>query len=358
MQTIGGSMDVSNSRELLTRSGLALRDQLGVLVDNIGSTMNPRFQHWDMLHVKSHCLNDVAALDCSGKNIELLHEVAFRTGLGNSLFCKEAKLGAFNSDSLLQYVQQTHVGSAITVVATNCDHGELVDLVAGLDLQGGDVDAPPAQQYHSGEVRAYTCGSVSSLHHAEHGVHGAPVWAVTSNLAHTSGGTTHASLVGQGAALGSASAPTYAVLAAILGGGPSLVPWGSKNASSTSVLNLSYSDAGLFGVHVVGAPRSVPDALRGARDAALSATAEDVEVAKAKVAAGLLIAVSESDGHVDDILNQVAYTGAYAAPSAAINAVNAVTLEDVLAAAEHTLGSGFSLVVTGDTTHAPYLDEL
>jgi len=310
------------------------------------------------LEVKNHCINDVSSLDCSGKNIEMLHEIAFRTGLGNSLFCKEAKLGAFNGDSLLSYVQQTHVGSAITVVANNCDHGELVDLVAGLDLQGGDVDAPPAQQYFSGEARAYTCGSVSSLHHAEHGVHGAPNWAITSNLAHTSDGTTHASLVGKGAAFGSASAPTYAVLASILGGGPSLVPWGRKNASTTSVLNLSYSDAGLFGVHVVGAPRSIADTLRGARDAALTVTAEDVEVAKAKVAAGLLIAVSESDGHVEGVLNQVAHTGAYAAPSTVVTAVNAVTLEDVRLAAEQTLGSGLSLVVTGDTTHAPYLDEL
>lgn len=358
MQAIGGSMDVSNSRELITRSGVALRDQLPVLVDNIGATMNPRFQHWDMLDVKNSCIGDVSSLDCTGKNIELLHEVAFRSGLGNSLFCKEAKLGAFNADSLLSYVQQTHVGSAITVVATNCDHGELVDLVAGLDLQGGDVAAPPAQTYHGGESRAYTCGSVSSLHHAHHHVHTAPNWAVTSNLAHTSGGTAHASLVGAGAAFGSASAPAFAVLGAILGGGPSLVPWGSKSGSATSVLNLSYSDAGLFGVHVAGAPGAVTDALHGAIDAALGVTAEDVEAAKAKVKAGLLIAVSESDGHVEDVLNQVAHTGAYVAPSAAANTVDAVTLEAVQAAAVQALGSAPTLVVTGDTTHAPYLDEL
>jgi len=357
MQTIGGSMGGSNSRELITRSGVALRDQLSVLVDNIGATMNPRFQHWDMLDVKNNCIADVSSLDCTGQNIELLHEVAFRTGLGNSIFCKEAKVGGFNADSLLSYVQQTHVGSAITVVATNCDHGELVDLVSGLDLQGGDVAAPPAQKYHGGEARAYTCGSVSSLHHAEHHVHGAPNWALTNNLAHTSGGTARASLVGAGAALGSASAPAFAVLGAIFNG-PSLVPWGSNTGANTSVLNLSYSDTGLFGVHVAGSAGVVTDTLQGVREAALSVTAEDVEAAKGKVKAQFLIGVSDSDGHLENVLNQVAHTGAYVAPSVAVNAVDAVTLEDVQAAAAQALGSASTFVVTGDTTNVPYLDEL
>lgn len=357
MQTIGGSMDASNSRELITRSGVALRNRLAVLVDNIGATMNPRFQHWDIVDVKNSCISDVSSLDCTAKNIELLHEVAFRSGLGNSIFCKEAKLGAFNADSLLSYVQQTHVGSAITVVATNCDHGELVDLVSGLEIQGGDVAAPPAQKYHGGETRAYTCGSVSSMHHAEHHVHGAPNWALTNNIAHTSGGTAYASLVGAGAAFGSASAPAFAVLGAIFGGS-SLVPWGSNSGSATSVLNLTYSDAGLFGVHVAGAAGVVTDTLKGVREAAASVTAEDVESAKAKVKASFLIAVSESDGHLENVLNQVAHTGAYVAPSAAVNAVDAVTLEAVQAAAAQALGSASTLVVTGDTTHAPYLDEL
>jgi len=309
------------------------------------------------LDIKNKCISDVANLDCTGKNLELVHEIAFRNGLGNSLYCKEGKLGSFGGDQLLAYVQQTHVGSGVTVVGTNCDHAELVDLVQGLDIQGGDVEAPAAQKYHGGQTHSYTCGGVSNLGHAAAHVTDAPVWALVNNLAYTNGGVAHASLVGSGAALGSESAPAFAVLGNILGG-PALVPWGSKSAASTSVLNLSYSDAGLFGVHVSGGALGAADALKAAREAAMSVTAEDVAAAKATVRASVAIALSEAEGQVESLLSQVALTGGYVAPAAVLKSIDEVTVEAVQAAAQQAFGGAATLVVTGDTTYAPYLDEL
>jgi len=371
-QLIGGTVESSFSRELIIRKGTAIRDSLPTLIDNIGATMNPKYQLWDMAEVKNSCVNDIASLDCTAKNLELIHQVAFRTGLGNPLYCMEAKLGALGVEELLSYAQQTHVGSGITVVATNCDHGELVDLVKDLDLPGGDVEAPPAQKYFGGEAREFTSGHVTSLHHAEHGIHDAPACFVLANLAHTDTGTARASLVGPGAGLTSGDLPAFAVLGAILKA-PTMVPWGSNTVSSAvnraisgatnasfdaSVLNLSYSNAGLFGVHVATAPGAIVDSLRAAREAAMDISEEVVERAKAQVKAAVLIAASEADGHVDDVLNQVAHTGGYVAPAASAAAIDAVTPEAVLAAAQQAFGGKSTLVVTGDTTYAPYLDEL
>merc|ERR1712142_1381730 len=372
MQLIGGTMESSFSRELIIRRGTAMRHTLPTLIDNIAATMNPKYQVWDLAEVKSACINDNAQLDCTAKNMELIHQVAFRTGLGNSLYCTEAKLGSLNAEELLSYAQQTHVGSGITFVASNCDHAELVDIVKDLDLPGGDVEAPPAQKYFGGEAREFTSGHVTSLHHAEHEIHDAPACFVLANLAHTDTGTARASLVGPGAGLTSGDLPAFAVLGAALKA-PTMVPWGSNTVSSAvnraisgatnasfdaSVLNLSYSNAGLFGVHVATAPGAIVDSLRAAREAAMDISEEVVERAKAQVKAGVLIAASEADGHVDDVLNQVAHAGGYVAPAASAAAIDAVTPEAVLAAAQQAFGGKSTLVVTGDTTYAPYLDEL
>jgi len=371
-QLIGGTVESSFSRELIIRRGTAMRHTLPTLIDNIAATMNPKYQMWDMAEVKNSCVNDIASLDCTAKNLELIHQVAFRTGLGNPLYCTEAKLGSLNAEELLSYAQQTHVGSGITVVATNCDHGELVDLVQDLDLPGGDVEAPPTQKYFGGEAREYTSGGVTTMHDARAHIADAPACVVLANLAHTDTGVARASLVGPGASLTSTDLPAFAVLANILSP-PSMVPWGSNRVSSAmnrniagatsasfdaSVLNLSYSNAGLFGVHVASAPGAIADSLRAAREAAMDISDEAVERAKIQVKTGILIAASEADGQVDDLLNQVAHSGAYVAPAASASVIDDVTPEAVLGAANQAFGGKSTLVVTGDTTYAPYLDEL
>merc|ERR1719309_567357 len=210
------------------------------------------------------------------------------------------------------------------------------------------------------------------MHDARAHIADAPACVVLANLAHTDTGVAQASLVGPGASLTSTDLPAFAVLANILSP-PSMVPWGSNTVSSgmnraiagatsasfdASVLNLSYSNAGLFGVHVATAPGAIVDSLRAAREAALDISDDVVERAKVQVKAGLLMSASQADGHVDDVLNQVSHTGAYVAPSSSANAIDAVTPEAVLAAAQQAFGGKSSLVVTGDTTYAPYLDEL
>jgi len=365
IQLSAGSLDCSLSRELITRRGVVLRDRLENLVDLIYATMNPVYNMWEMAEVKATCISDLANLDCVGKNLEMLHEVAFRSGLGNSLYCAEAKLGGLNADAMLAFINQTQVGSGITFAATNCNHDDLVEMVKALDLPGGDVEAPPTQQYHGGEARAYTCGGTSSLHDAHAEVATIQACFLLNRIAHTNSGVTHASLVGPGAGLTDPALPAFLVLSNALKA-PGMVPWGSGTVSSAlsragasaEVLNLSYSDAGLFGVHVATTPGATTGALRAARDVALGVSADDVERAKTQVKAGIMFAASETDGLLDDVLNQVAHTGAYVSAGAAADAIDAVTVEAVQAAAQQAFGGKATLITTSDTTYAPYLDEL
>merc|ERR1711962_409006 len=69
-QLIGGTVESSFSRELIIRKGTAIRDSLPTLIDNIGATMNPKYQLWDMAEVKNSCVNDIASLDCKELGVD------------------------------------------------------------------------------------------------------------------------------------------------------------------------------------------------------------------------------------------------------------------------------------------------
>jgi len=368
MEIIGGATESSSSRELITRKGLALRSSLAELLGNIApSVVAPLYNSWDIkqtplakqwkeqqhvvYQVEDACAGDVAMLNCAGKNIELLHETAFHSsGLGNSVLCPQLMLGSVKSEDLSAYASEIHVGSRITVVGSNCDHGELVQLTKELlgDLPAGSAPTPATPQYYGGEARLCTRK-----------------------------GLTFASLVGPGASVGSDDAVTLAVLQNILYQ-PSSVKWGSNTVSSrinsavgavtdvefqVSALNLSYSDTGLFGVHVVAPPTAITDILKAACDESLNIanggiTASEVEAAKAQLATSALAASADSDGHLDDLLNQVALTGSYTSSTDVLAKIEAVTVEAVVDAAHKCFNATSTLVVTGDTAGAPYLSEL
>jgi len=367
MQILGGTLECSMGRELITRKAMVLRPNLADVIKNIGSALqSPLFNPWDIRSPRiegaagdhyydnlfacgrSHLIsdavsNDIAAIDSATQNIELLHKVAFRSGLGNSIYCSPNKTGSITRETLLAYVQQLQIAPRIAVVGINCDHDELVGLVEELELPAAeDTAAPPPQQYYGGEA------------HME-----------------TSGGLTYATLVGPGAGVTSDAYPAFAVLESLLSDSTP-VPGGSASTLTSTVgaatdaacdispLNLSYSDAGLFGIHVVAQPGDISGVLSGARNACLEIAAgvSDEAVACAKAKTSLAVLGAEQDAHLDDMLNQIALTGGYQSPAEVAAKIDAVSVGDVTAAAQQCFGGKSTLAVTGDCTDAPYLDAL
>jgi len=367
MQILGGTLECSMGRELITRKAMALRSSLPDVIKNIGSALQaPLFNAWDLRpprveggsgdqyydHLLFSCgrsnmivdavSSDIASIDCTTKNIELLHKIAFRSGLGNSIYCSPNKANAMTRETLLAYTQQLQIAPRIAVVGMNCDHDELVALVDELELPAAEDIAVAPQQYYGGEA------------HLE-----------------TSVGLTYATLVGPGAGVTSDAFPAFAVLESLLSDSIP-VPGGSESTLTRMVgaatdapfivspLNLSYSDTGLLGVHVVAKPADVSGVLTAARNACLEIAAgvseEAVACAKAKLSLAVLGA--EQDAQLDDMLNQVALTGGYQSPGEVAAKMDAVSVEDVRAAAQQCFGGKSTLAVTGDCTDAPYLDAL
>jgi len=346
-QQHGATLDCSNSRELVSRTSAFMRNKLPEMMENMApSIAAAEFRSWEMGDVKAHCANDIATLDPTAVNLELLHKAAFRGGLGNSVYCNELKLGGYGSADLEGFAKQQTVGGGISVVGTNVDHGELVryakDLLSG--LPGGASDAA-GQTYYGGDLRSTT-----------------------------STGFCYASLVGAGAGLTSADLPVFAVLQNLLGSGTS-IKWGSNTVSSrlnratagvadgpsmVTSLNVSYSDAGLFGVHAIAAPSSIGallqasiNEIRGLADV----SAEEVEGAKTRAKTAALMLSEGSDEVLDDLVKQIALTGKYASTASLIKMIDSVTVEQVAEASKQLLDNP-TLAITGDSSGTPYLDEL
>jgi len=348
-QQAGGSLEASNSRELLTRKAAFLRNELAVVLGNIAPGLtSPQFNAWDLPQVKGLCTGDLAGLTATAVNVELLHNAAFRTGLGNSIYADALKLANISADSLAAYCSEIYVGSGVTIAATDVDHEELLELANELfgGLESGSLADVVAPKYYGGESHS-----------------------------HSGNGLTHASLFGAGAGLTSADLPAFAVLQKLLGSGAS-IKWGSNTVSSKlnnaansatdqpyeiSAMNISYSDAGLFGVHAVSTPQGIKPVLASAVAAIQGLSSgisdEDLQRAKVQVQTNVLMMNEQNEDHLDDFVNQVVLTGAYSLPVDNLNAIGDVSVEQVVEISKQLL-SNPTLAVNGNTSYAPYLDEL
>lgn len=211
-----------------------------------------------------------AIRDPSTYALDLAHQLAFRNGLGNSLFASPHT--AVDFPSATAFAKSALSSSNFAVLSTGVDSGHLNSLVSDFFVTPSSTAlSSPASAYFGGELRVPSVGHGSSLDH----------FLLAFKGASTS------------------TAADLTVLRYLLGG-ESAVKWSaglsplSKLASgqaTAQAFNLTYSDAGLFGVYI-SAPTSavgglavkVVDELKNVAKGA-SAEAVAAAIAKAKFAA-------------------------------------------------------------------------
>ncbi|XP_057311214.1 cytochrome b-c1 complex subunit 2, mitochondrial-like [Hydractinia symbiolongicarpus] len=353
LQQIGGTLECKSSRELISRNAVFMRHKLLELLENMAPGITqPIFNAWDLSDVIEGCQfeNAIVYTDPNAVNLELLHQAAFRSGLGNSLYCENFRLGCYSPEQLEEYVQQMHVGERLTIVGTDVDHDELLRYVKELfgNLPRGQILHNTTQKYFGGEI------------HRNTGVD-----------------LTYVSLVTEGAGLFHANLPVLAVLQRILGSGPN-VKWGSNQASSRinkaatavtdgplliNTLNISYSDAGLFGVNIITTPQAATPVLKAAVGqitavAKGDVTAKEFERAKTQAKAAASMQSESNDDMLDDLVQQIAFHGRYTPLKESLANIDKVTLEETSKLTKHLLNGKASLAVTGDSSAAPYIDQL
>jgi len=353
VQEVGGSLEVSSSRELNSRTAIFLRNRLPEVLENIAPGITkPLYQAWEVTDARNLSSQQNVTLrnDDTALNIEAIHKAAYRNGLGNSLYCDDLNLGVYSAAEIAQFAQDNSVGNRITVSGTDVNHDELVRYVNDLfgSIQGGNKQQTPQQKYFGGDVRS-----------------------------HTSNEFTTASIVSEGVGLFHNDLATYLVLQRILGVGP-YTKWGDNTQSSRlasaaraavdgpasiNALNINYSDSGLFGIHAVTTPNNIQALLKAAVSEIGNVSkgqlsAEELERAKTQTKSTVLMLGESKDALLDDLVKQNVFQGSYTPAAQAVGSIDKVTVESVAQAAKKLLSGKSAMAVTGNTSTAPYVDDL
>ncbi|EFZ02285.2 Peptidase M16, core [Metarhizium robertsii ARSEF 23] len=247
-ELLGGQLNASHTREALVLEASFLREDLPyfaeLLAEVVSMTKYTTHEfHEDVervLHLKQAALNaNVAALA-----LDNAHAVAFHNGLGASVYPSSLSpvQKYLNEEYIASYADVVYSKPNIAIVADGASTGALTNWVGQffkdvpVKSLNGQTLKTEASKYHGGEQRT----------------------------SHPGGNAMVIAFPGSDA---SGSKPEIAVLAALLGGQPT-IKWSpgfsllSKATAGTSGLsvsasNLAYSDAGLLTVQLSGNAASV-----------------------------------------------------------------------------------------------------
>lgn len=277
--------------------------------------------------------------------MDLAHSLAFRRGLGNSLFASPHS--PVSAAQVKEFAQKAYAKSNIAVLGTGVSTDALnkaVQKTFGSSSGSGSLSAG-SSTYYGGETRVPL------------DVHAGPHAQPTMVIAFGNGSAPSADLKVLQHALGGESSVKWS-----LGQSP-LAQIASKveGASAKSFL-LPYSDASLFGV-VVSAPTSqgvasvAKEVSSLLKSAGKSLKDEDVKraVAKAKFASatslerteGLLFAAGQS-----------LFAGEIPSPESSFSSLEGVSASSLGKAASELFKAKPTVVAVGDLTVLPYHDEL
>ncbi|KAJ3100580.1 hypothetical protein HDU96_010286 [Phlyctochytrium bullatum] len=347
----GNSFEATLSREFLVLSSTFLRDDLvdvvPLLVNNV---FNPSFQPYEFLDAQPYVLGESAnaLADPTTEVVDKLHQVAFRTGLGNSLYASPASAGSLKRAHLQELAANYVTANRIALVGLGVAKEEATELLESSLKAVSLSSATPTvagSQYFGGEARI------------EAGAKSAATYAIGFKSVAFSTPQYAASLVLRTLLDGSKRLKWADSASGLLG-------QASAAGTSVSAFNTSYTDAGIFGLLVKGSTDAIKPAAQAGIDA-LKAAASSVSpsaLERAKKAAILDADGADAFGSRDVALyaigRQAITSGSFVTPVEVASAISNVTAEDVSALAKSLLASKPSVVARGNTLKLPYADEL
>lgn len=248
-----------------------------------------------------------ASSDPGTKALEVAHTIAFRHGLGASLFASQHP--NFTIDDIKAFAASAFSSGNIAVLGTGIDQAKLSNLVEkslGKNLSSSSSAATPSTKYYGGETRVESTSPLQTVF-IGFGTIGAP----SSDLA----------------ALASHVAPEPHVK---WSKGISPISEATSPETTVQTVYLPYSDATLLGVLVQGeSVTEVKTAARAAVEALKSRVSEtDAKKAVAKAKFRAACEADSRDGVVSLLSNKV-FAGADASVQTALSSFDAVTSSSI-----------------------------
>jgi len=277
-----------------------------------------------------------ASNDPATKALEVAHTIAFRHGLGASLFATQHP--SFTIDDIKAFASSAFSSGNIAVLGTGIDQAKLSNLVEkslGKKTASSSSAATPSTKYYGGETRV---GSTNPLQ--------------TVFIGFGATGTPSSDL----AALASHIAPEPHVK---WSKGISPISEATSSGTTVQTVYLPYSDATLLGVLIQG--ENVADVKTAAQAAVkvLKSRVSETDAKKA-VAKAKFRAASEADSRdgVVSLLGNKVFAGADASVEAALSSFDSVTPSSISSTASTLVKAKPTYVVVGDIAGLPYADEL
>ncbi|XP_051905497.1 cytochrome b-c1 complex subunit 2, mitochondrial [Hippocampus zosterae] len=351
VEALGGTLSATLSRETMVYTARCFRDDLDNILEYlVNVTTAQEFRAWEVSDLTPRVNVDKARAKQSPRIgvIEKLHAAAYKNSLSNSLYCPDYMVGKVSPQQLHSFVEDHFTTSRMAVVGLGVKHSDLKELGERFLSVRSGAGAPVVKaSYRGGELRVQNKDNV-----------------------------VHAVVVSEGGVSGSTEATAFVVLQKILGAGPhvkrgtnitSKLSQGIAKATTqlfdASAFNASYSDSGLFGVYTISQPNAAGDVIRAAVAqvggvAGGAVTADDITRAKTQAKVDYLMSTESSDGLMAEMGAQALATGTYEPPETVLQAIDAITQDDVVKAARKFMDSKKTMAASGHLINTPFVDEL
>lgn len=333
----GASLTCTSGREHVLYSMDASRKQIdGVLPKLTDAATQQVFKPWELSDNIYKIKLDLAAVQPETLVIELLHKVAFRTGLANSLFCPSHLVGKHTSEVLQSFVADNMRADNAAVVGVGIPHDRLVAYAQSLALKAGQSGSAVPSKVHGGEVRVETSSPLAYV----------AVAAPGASLADTKAMVTFALLqraLGTGIPVKYGSGAGSKLNQAVLGAG------------AVSSLNLNYSDAGLFGFVAAAPATDAGKVVSAAAKVLRSASVNESQFsrAKAQLKADLLMAKENTGVLFEELALQALLN-----QSDLLSTIDKVSIAEVNAVASRFATAKLTVAAVGNLSNVPFVDDL
>jgi len=344
IQQVGGNMSCTQGREHTLYAVQTTRDQAEVGVDYLtDSVSNSVFKPWEVSKTLPRMKLDLATRSPATQALELLHQAAFRSGLGNSLYTPDHKVGSHGTAVLNQFVAKHFTSGRAAILGVGISHQALTKYAELLKLEAGSGPSTVAPKFNAAELRVDVPGGMAYV------AVGAPT----------------------GGAVNVAEAMSNMLLQKILGTGPN-VKYGTGNGLLSQVAagvggNVAasgicqlYSDAGLVGALVVSDAESAGKAVSGVVSALRGASVTDEQVAGAKkqLLADVYSVMEDPLQMVENMGVQLLVSGDVVPVEKYPEIIKGISTADVQAAAKKLAGAKLAMAAVGNLVNVPYLDAL
>jgi len=344
IQQVGGNMSCTQGREHTLYSVQCTRDNAEIGADFLAdSVSNQAFKPWEVQRSLPRLKLELASRSGATQAMELLHQAAFRSGLGHGLYCPDSKAGSHSTAQLSQFAAKHFTAGRAAILGIGISHQALTKYAELLQLESGSGPAGVATKFNPGELRLETGGGL------------AYVCLAASAPGAVSVAEAMACLLLQ-RVLGTGPGVKYGACQGVLG---QVATATGGNVAASGICQM-YSDSGLLGGLVVSEAATAGKAVSAVVAALRSVSVSEAQVAGAKkqLLADIYTLMEDPLQTVENMGVQLLVSGDVMPVEKYPDVIKGISTADVQAAAKKLAGSKLAMGAVGNLSTVPHLDTL